>query len=408
MSDAASLNHLHSLIYAAILERISESSVLGGVLHLIFNYVVLIPRNIVRYSNTQPGIFRNQKAGVFSPMKKMNVSIVECIEGWLYFLKRYALYPVLLGNFYQRYENYIEILFRFWTRKYPVKGRLRNGNTVIIKNERSLKFPWEKMGSDGMLFGFEHNIKLDTEKEISIIRSRSTDREVRLVDSINNGDVFAIFINGQYNCLPVNDMVVIDVGSNIGDSSIYFALHGASSVIALDPIPYNYKIAKENITSNNFNKIINVILAGCDSETRLVQIPFRQNGRLMEPSDGTQLKVGFRLARYSNEERFVRVKMYSLADLLDKNNIVGKALLKMDCEGCEYRTILYSTCETLRRFSHIFIEYHHGYRDLREKLISCGFKVSVSKPTYIRTHDIGDPMYSGTIFAVNQTYKECV
>lgn len=76
----------------------------------------------------------------------------------------------------------------------------------------------------------------------------------------------------------------------------------------------------------------------------------------------------------------------------------------MDCEGCEYEVILSSPVDSLKRFSHILIEYHHGYKDLRDKLVSCGFKVSISKPRYIRTHDIGKPMYPGVIFAVNNQH----
>ena len=47
-----------------------------------------------------------------------------------------------------------------------------------------------------------------------------------------------------------------DVGANIGDSSIYFALKGAKKVIALEPLPANYEMAVKNIELNNFKNII--------------------------------------------------------------------------------------------------------------------------------------------------------
>ena len=40
---------------------------------------------------------------------------------------------------------------------------------------------------------------------------------------------------------------VIDIGANIADSSIYFAFEDAAHVIALEPYPTNYRIAKKNI-----------------------------------------------------------------------------------------------------------------------------------------------------------------
>ena len=152
----------------------------------------------------------------------------------------------------------------------------------VSENERTLKFPWHKIGSDGIFYGLGYGLRLDTEKQISIIRPCSSDGEIRLQDSINNGDVWGIFIRGQYRILPVNKVVVLDVGSNIGDSSIYFALQGLSRVIAVDPIPYNYRIARENVNLNHFTNKIDVILAGCDSETHWVQIPCRENDILQD------------------------------------------------------------------------------------------------------------------------------
>ena len=52
----------------------------------------------------------------------------------------------------------------------------------------------------------------------------------------------------------------------------------------------------------------------------------------------------------------------------------------MDCEGCEYETILSSADDILQKFSHIQIEYHYGYKNLKERLEDSGFNVSVTKP----------------------------
>jgi hypothetical protein len=54
----------------------------------------------------------------------------------------------------------------------------------------------------------------------------------------------------------------------------------------------------------------------------------------------------------------------------------------MDCEDCEYESILSAYIDTLQKFSHMLVEYHRGYRDLKEKLQSSGFIVSVSRATY--------------------------
>jgi FkbM family methyltransferase len=337
-------------------------------------------------------------------MNKLNVTFFECIKSWLYFLTRYPLYPFVLRDFYRAYNNYITMIVSFWKRRYPIKGVLKNGNTVTIKNERTLKFPWYIIPKDGIMHGFGYDIRFDIENEISIIKSCSMDKEIILRDSINNGDVFGIFFKGQYDMLPVKDAVVIDVGSNIGDSSIYFALQGAKRVIAVDPFPYNYMIAKENVNLNDLSKKINVLLTGCANETRFAYISFRESSILNNLYDGTQVKVGYTLAKDLRSEKFFRVKLFSLTDLITKYDIHRKAILKMDCQGCEYEVILSSSIDSLKRFSHILIEYHHGYKNIKDKLLSCGFKLSISKPRYLRTHDIGEPMYTGVIFAVNNQY----
>jgi FkbM family methyltransferase len=331
----------------------------------------------------------------------LNISFFECIKSWLYFLKRYPLYPIILINFYRAYDNYITMTASFWRRKYPVRAILRNGRNVTIRNERTLKFPWHTIPPDGILHGHEFEIRLDTEKETSTISSSSMTGKITLFDSINNGDIYQIFWEEQYKMLPVDNAIVIDVGSNIGDSSIYFALHGAERVIAIDPSPQNYIIAKKNIILNNLSEKIKVVLAGCASKTCYIAISRSENSTLNKHFDGTQVKVWPEMARNLEPERFPRIKLFSLSDLLSEYGINTKTVLKMDCEGCEYEALISSPPDILKRFSHILIEYHHGYLDIRDKLLSCGFKISISRPMYIRTRDIGRSMYAGIIFAVN-------
>jgi len=64
------------------------------------------------------------------------------------------------------------------------------------------------------------------------------------------------------------------------------------------------------------------------------------------------------------------------------NSDMEPAVLKIDCEGCEYEVILNSSKTTLRKFSHILVEYHYGYKNIKKKLEKCGFQVSVTEPRY--------------------------
>ena len=57
-----------------------------------------------------------------------------------------------------------------------------------------------------------------------------------------NGE-FTSFL-GDYNFLmPIKGNTVIDIGANIADSSAWFAVNGASKVIAFEPYKWSYKMA---------------------------------------------------------------------------------------------------------------------------------------------------------------------
>ena len=90
----------------------------------------------------------------------------------------------------------------FWRRKYPIRAVLRKGKDVAIRNERTLKFPWHMIPADGILHGHEFDIRLDTEKETSIISSSSMTGKITLLDSINNGDIYQYFGKINIKCSP--------------------------------------------------------------------------------------------------------------------------------------------------------------------------------------------------------------
>jgi len=95
----------------------------------------------------------------------------------------------------------------------------------------------------------------------------------------------------------------------------------------------------------------------------------------------------------------IHVKVVTLGWLLPEYGI-GEAVLKMDCEGCEYEAILSEDDSVLRTFKEMVVEYHYGYRNLVEKLRRAGFKVRWTKPRYSFIAGAGNPhMFVGLIYA---------
>ena len=194
-----------------------------------------------------------------------------------------------------------------------------------------------------------------------------------------------MFIEEEYKFLNAKNRVVVDIGASIGDSPIYFALNGATMVIGLEPYPYTYNFGIKNIKENKLDDKIIFLNAGYgpDREIFLDENKISNEEMDLQPS-----------------ERGKKLSIYSLKTIVDKFNI-DKAVLKMDCEGCEYNLVNEDE-KVLKRFSQIQIEYHYGPEKLVEKLRSLGFSVKYSEPKkHFDPYSKNPHMLLGDIYASN-------
>ena len=193
------------------------------------------------------------------------------------------------------------------------------------------------------------------------------------------------FIDEGYKWLNVKGKEVVDVGANIGDTAIYFAVNGAKHVYAFEPYPFSYKIAVKNIKLNKLEKKVTLLNEAIGEENKTIYIDENY-----ENTDGDDLKE-FKKGK--------KIKVVTLEEIVKKFNLKN-AVLKMDCEGCEYNSILNTPNKVLRNFEQIMIEYHYGYLDLKKKLEEAGFKVKVSLPVYSFNSRTKNPnMIQGYLYA---------
>jgi len=167
------------------------------------------------------------------------------------------------------------------------------------------------------------------------------------------------FLLGSYKGVCVQGKDVLDIGANIGDTAIYFALKGAKRVIALEPYPATYSIAMENLAINGMNGHISLLNAALGEKKGTI---------LIDPC--------FMNSSCSPLREFIsgnRIMVKTIDDLV-KGYKLRNAILKIDCEGGEY-AILKS--KKLRAFDEIIMEYHYGYKNIYEKLSREGFKVNL-------------------------------
>jgi FkbM family methyltransferase len=168
------------------------------------------------------------------------------------------------------------------------------------------------------------------------------------------------FINDDYRFLPVKGKIVIDIGANVGDSTIYFAINGAQKVIALEPFPIMFTWAQKNVEENNLKNVI-LLQAGCSSnvDTMIIDPEISNVGAILKET-----------------KRGVTVPLTTLENIL-VNHDIESAVLKMNCEGCEYDVILSSPQSVIKKFSHILIAFHNGYHDLERRLLESNFTITI-------------------------------
>ena len=286
-----------------------------------------------------------------------NISVIDYLLAHIRYWNHFVSMLLKVQN---TYRNSLKILTNVLQEKFPVDSILKNGKQVRLKSFNAMYFIAHAHGLE--------NIQYDVDNDsVTIFFPDSKERKsVTLHGGVNNGDIVYGFLKDDYSKLPVKGKTVIDIGSNIGDTPIYFALNGATKVIGLEPFPKNYEIASKNITYNNFSDKITLLLAGCAPNTGEITI---------NPDYNSNIE-----STLNESTQGIKIPLLTLEQILDKYDISSQSILKMDCEGCEYDTIKSASEEILKRFSHIQIEYHFGYKDLKEKLEKCGFKVFVGKP----------------------------
>jgi len=290
-------------------------------------------------------------------------------------------------------KNWIDVaLFRIGLKK-TLKIKFRDGKSAQFKSKKEYfefwnsEFGQNELNKQLKTSNYkikDKKIKLDYQNK-KIYFYYDTNRQLSNII----GDIKENFIEEQYKWLDVKDKDVVDVGANIGDTAIYFALKGAKHVYAFEPYPYSYNIAKKNIKLNHLEDRITLLNEGCG---RSGFVAIKES---YENISGTDLKI-------FKEGKKIRIE--DLDEVVRSFNL-KHAALKVDCEGCEYDLISNASDEALKAFDQIIIEYHYGYRNLVKRLRQAGFKVKYSLPKY--SHNVAaedSNMYVDLIYAKNRSY----
>ena len=150
-------------------------------------------------------------------------------------------------------------------------------------------------------------------------------------------DLLKFFDKNSYNKKPL----IVDCGSNIGSSCLYFSKQFKnSSIIALEPDKDNFEFCKKNIKGNNFYLLNNAI-------SNIEQtVGFKSN------------HVDSRASKISNDNKN-KIKCLTVNNILTEFNSINyfPYLIKIDIEGYE-KNLFIDNYEWLDKFKIIIIELH--------------------------------------------------
>ena len=182
-------------------------------------------------------------------------------------------------------------------------------------------------------------------------------------------EIREVFVEELYKS-DFTNKVVVDVGTYVGESAIYFAINGAKKVIALEPDEENYQLALKNVKENGLEDrvvLLNKAVADKEGVINLYRYSYPSDLGSTDPNN---------MPPPIDKLVVKKVEAITLDGVI---KIAGEriGLLKLDCEGCEY-----SVLNSFYKFDiidNIILEYHNGLQNLPSLLKSHGFEIIIKK-----------------------------
>lgn len=186
-----------------------------------------------------------------------------------------------------------------------------------------------------------------------------------------------VFVDKDYNFSTNESVVVIDIGANIGISSLFFStLSCVEKIYSFEPVLETFNLAQYNLSLNDkINKVVQLNNVGLGKNNRSEVFIFNKE---MKGNTGVrgELSPSYSAKNYLYTE--VQVSICDASEqitLITNENLGKKIIVKMDCEGAEYEIFenLVST-NWIQKIDVFMIEWHDkGANDIEEALQNANF-----------------------------------
>jgi FkbM family methyltransferase len=249
--------------------------------------------------------------------------------------------------------------------KYYIQSLEEKFSTITIKNHK-----------EGFIVGFLNlTIYVETVEEFHILNE--------------------VFVKDDYDFMTGSKSIVIDIGANVGITSLFFSsLDYVDKIYAFEPVKDTFEQAQYNLSLNStIDKMATIKNIGLGKNNRKEVFLFDKEWK------GNTGVRGVESPSYSNNNnaKEIEVTIASATVEIEKileENTKKNIIVKMDCEGAEYEILedLFNS-GIIYKIDVLLLEWHdRGAASIEKILLDCGFDF------FSKKHDAK----TGMIYAFNK------
>ena len=186
-----------------------------------------------------------------------------------------------------------------------------------------------------------------------------------------------VFVEGSYNLKLSKPAIAIDIGMNVGFSSLSFAQNPkVYRVYGFEPAKLTYEHALRNFSLNSdLAKKIVPFDFGLSDKDETVEFDFSEEIKGSVGIEGLSHRSDIDQSKVKKLRLNLKSASREIEAIFDENPNID-FVLKIDCEGSEYKIVEALSKESvLERASIIMLEWHDPTRqqELESHLLGCGF-----------------------------------
>ena len=285
-------------------------------------------------------------------------------------------------------------------RRIPLRS-IKRGNGTLGLNVEPYEGTLQANRDEWLLEAHRHAVELSRLPDVSMTVLENGELEVQTAKFTIRATraeelliLREVLCDRVYNFVSSNALGVIDIGMNVGISSLYFAAELHAQVVGYELVPDTYKLAIQNFEANpSLKHLVTPVMNGVGATARSVKVNFtplhRGIATICARSDSAKNV-------YDGQ---IDAQVVAIEDVvIDARNRFGskELVIKMDCEGAEYE-IFERLCssQAIYEIRHFMVEWHQFSEGQKtesvvNQLKSAGFGVSV----FGHPHDLAGMLYA--------------